>query len=246
MAATAHDDTTPRAETIRGITQEQQDAIEAWSHRNMPFLVGAAVLPLFDLGGERIGWLPDAILIVSWLIFLVDLIVRVRIAPRYLRTWWGLFDLAIVIVTFPWTLVLPGPKLAEALLAARLARVARIIVIAVRGAPAVGRLVNRLGRAFAYVTVIVLFSAYVVNRVEPPSSGIDSYGDGVWWAIVTLTTVGYGDMVPVTTTGRVVGVFVMIVGLAFLGAIAGTLASFFGIAPKDDATPQQDETEDLG
>jgi voltage-gated potassium channel len=66
----------------------------------------------------------------------------------------------------------------------------------------------------------------------------------LWWGIVTVTTVGYGDIVPTTTTGRWVAVVIMVTGIAVLGVLAGSLASFFrldngqppaGSSPADEA-----------
>jgi voltage-gated potassium channel len=55
----------------------------------------------------------------------------------------------------------------------------------------------------------------------------DSIGLGVWWAVVTVTTVGYGDVVPTTTGGRIVAALLMLVGIGFLSTLTATIASSF-------------------
>lgn len=59
-----------------------------------------------------------------------------------------------------------------------------------------------------------------------PESLIKNFSDAIWWAIVTVTTVGYGDLFPVTTDGRVLGVCLMIGGLALFSVVTATLASY--------------------
>ena len=78
------------------------------------------------------------------------------------------------------------------------------------------------------VTLITFISALAVTNAERGAAGsnINSFGDGLWWAFVTLSTVGYGDMSPVTVTGRAIGVALMISGVLLLGVIAATLASW--------------------
>lgn len=59
-----------------------------------------------------------------------------------------------------------------------------------------------------------------------PESSIETYPEALWWSMVTVTTVGYGDFSPVTATGRLIAVTLMIAGIALLGVITATLASW--------------------
>jgi voltage-gated potassium channel len=78
------------------------------------------------------------------------------------------------------------------------------------------------------VTVLILLGAVAFAVVEPnPDPWYDRFGRGVWWAVVTLTTVGYGDVTPVTLLGRVVGAFLMLGGVLSLSLITATVASVF-------------------
>jgi voltage-gated potassium channel Kch len=75
-------------------------------------------------------------------------------------------------------------------------------------------------------TLIVLASGSALWLLERdrPNSTVRSWGDALWWSISTMTTVGYGDHVPVTTSGRLIGAAVMVVGVAVIGAVAAIVA----------------------
>jgi voltage-gated potassium channel len=102
------------------------------------------------------------------------------------------------------------------------------------------RLLSRLGQTALYALVATLLAAIVIDQVESPADGFDDFGDALWWSIVTITSVGYGDLVPETTTGRITASLLMVAGLAFLGAIAATLASFLGLADASQSTEPPD------
>jgi hypothetical protein len=74
--------------------------------------------------------------------------------------------------------------------------------------------------------LIVLASGSALWLVEGdrPDSTLRSWGDALWWSLSTITTVGYGDHVPVTTTGRLIATAVMVVGVAVIGAVAAIVA----------------------
>ncbi len=78
--------------------------------------------------------------------------------------------------------------------------------------------------AFSNLVVLGGGTALWLAEGDRPDSTVRSWGDGLWWSLTTLTTVGYGDHVPVTTTGRLVGAVVMVAGVAVIGAVAAIVA----------------------
>lgn len=96
---------------------------------------------------------------------------------------------------------------------------------------------NRQQGAFTSVAIIavlmVIFSSIAMLQVETdPNSNIKTAEDAIWWAFVTVTTVGYGDKYPVTTEGRVIAAFLMITGVGLFGTFTGFVASWF-VADKE-------------
>ena len=74
--------------------------------------------------------------------------------------------------------------------------------------------------------MIFLTSTLILYMENDPAAGIRTPLDAVWWSVVTMTTVGYGDMVPVTFSGKILAIFVMVYGVAFYGSVSGLLASY--------------------
>ncbi len=91
-------------------------------------------------------------------------------------------------------------------------------------------------RVFGYlaaVTAIVGIGAGILVRFIDHED-FATVGDGIWWAIVTLGTVGYGDIVPHSTWGRVIGSVVIVVGVTFLSFLTATVTSMFVSADQDE------------
>ena len=198
-------------------------------------IVASAILPLVIVP-ESNGWVGAVVGVVTWLVFLFDYVVHTRRLERYRRTRVGQFDLFVVVATAPWFL-LPGAQAVQFAALLRLARLARL-VMATKGAR---RLFERLGRVAGVAGGVVIVGSLVAYHAEHPTNpGFATVGDALWWGIVTLTTVGYGDIVPKTSTGRWAAVVIMITGVAVLGVLAGSLASFFrldnGTSPTDPPT----------
>jgi voltage-gated potassium channel len=216
------------------LAPDQQAALQRWQARSNVAILLAAIVPLFVISPKsRVTELVVGI--GSWLVFAYDLRVRRRIMPDYLHRRNGRIDLAIVVLTFPFYLIPGAGNYTAVLLFARLARVARVL-LTTRG---LRRLAARLGTV-AWVTALVLTvcSLAAYEAEHPTNPGFATVGDAFWWGIVTITTVGYGDIVPKTFAGRAAGVALMVTGVAVLGVLAGSLAAFFHL----DAPGEPDES----
>jgi voltage-gated potassium channel len=97
---------------------------------------------------------------------------------------------------------------------------------------------------------VIIFAAAgleVAFELHARGSNIHGFADALWWAVVTVTTVGYGDKFPVTAAGRGVAVVLMLVGIGLIGVLTATVASFFVQQTADEQTTDlQDLQQRLG
>ena len=91
----------------------------------------------------------------------------------------------------------------------------------------------------AVAGVAAIVAAFVERLVDP---GIGSVGDALWWAVSTVTTTGYGDVVPTNSAGRVVGVLLMMVGISLIPTITSLIVSVF-IAQRTRESAEQDRLD---
>ncbi|OYO14986.1 ion transporter [Enemella evansiae] len=174
--------------------------------------LAAYAIPILWPGLSNPGF--EWVILVVWVLFAIDYLVRVLLAEnrlRYVRT--HLIDLAAIAL----------PMLRPL----RLLRVVTILSILNRRAS-----VNLRGRVAAYLvgaTMLLGFCAALAaldaERYAPDAT-ITTFADAAWWTLTTMTTVGYGDCYPVTATGRWIGAGLMIGGIAILGTVTATIASW--------------------
>jgi voltage-gated potassium channel Kch len=220
--------------TVGASSATDEARLETWERRSRPAIIAAAVIPLIGVttGQSEFGVVGNTIEVACWVVFLVDLIVHMRLRPGYLHTGIGRFDLSVVVLTSPWYL-LPGVDGGQFVTILRLARLARVAMLGFK-TPMVKRTIERLGRPFLYVGIMLMVCAAIVERAEDHENGFTTYGDSLWWGVVTITTVGYGDIVPETRVGRLTASFLMLTGVALLGTVAASLASLFRLEDKAD------------
>ena len=162
-----------------------------------------------------------------WAIFVSEYAIRVTMAPdRLSYTWRHWLNVAIIVVSFP---LLPNLlELARLARLGRLLRLLRLVLVSYRGFQALDPILGRQGLRylFAAIGLLVLSAGGILATVEPDVVDRD-YWSGVWWAIVTVTTVGYGDITPKTLPGRLLATAIMIAGLGLVSALAGSIAAYF-------------------
>lgn len=156
------------------------------------------------------GWFLAA----TWGLFLIDYVVSLMLAPQRAR--WFLHNLHVLAVV--------------ALPMLRPLRILRLITLLsvlqrVAGNALRGRVVIYVIASSALLVYVGALAMYDAEKASPDAS-ITSFGDALWWAFVTITTVGYGDLTPTTFLGRSIAVGLMIGGIALLGVVTATLASW--------------------
>nr|WP_242495022.1 ion transporter [Salinicola tamaricis] len=175
-------------------------------------------------------------LLVEWiftLIFTLELVLRLYCLERplrYLKSFYGVLDLLAILPTWL-SLFLPG---AQSLLVLRILRVLRVFrVLRLMEFVGEGRmLVQALRRSqrkilLFLITVLLIITIFgaLIYMIEPPEAGFTSMPRSMYWAIVTLTTVGYGDIAPVTPIGQFISAFMMVLGYSILAVPTGVFSA---------------------
>lgn len=189
-------------------------------------MIPLLVIPLVVELSETVETVFYAVDWFIWAAFLFEYVVRLTLTDRrgrfMLRNWPDL-----LIIVLPFLRPLRVVRSARALRLLRLARLAAIVgVINEEGRRLLRR--HKLHYALVLGLVIVVLSAGLVAVLEEGEGGsITDFGTALWWAITTITTVGYGDTYPVTDAGRGVAAFLMIAGITIFGLLTANLAAFF-------------------
>lgn len=175
-----------------------------------------------------------------WTIFLVEYLTLLVLAPdrrRYVRGSW--LNLVVVVLSFP---ILPA--LLGVVRLVRLGRLLRVALSTWRALRALGIVFRRKG--LVYVTsvnaLLVVAGGGLLSVIEPETVKGD-IGVGIWWAVVTATTVGYGDIAPQTVWGRLIGVALMLAGIGLVSTLAASIAAHF--IEQEQQTGLQDVTARL-
>jgi voltage-gated potassium channel len=170
-----------------------------------------------------------------WLVFLAELVAMLYVVPN--RRDWLLhhpLEVAIVVLTPPFL-----PQSLQALRVFRLFRLLRLLRIAQLARRSTSVIGLRYAAVLALLTALGGGTAFAAIEDEPET------WDGVWWAVSTMTTVGYGDVFPQTDSGRVLAMALMLVGIGFVAVLTGAIAERF-VAAQVRAQAEAAEREVAG
>jgi voltage-gated potassium channel len=192
----------------------------------LPMLIAAVlVIPVIavEQSGAGAPWRGIASILnwAIWIAFAIELVVMLAVV-RDRRGWVRshLLEVFVVVLAPPFL-----PSSFQALRALRLLRILRLLRVA-RYARRVFS-VDGVRYASILAALTAVGGGYVYSAVESRQEPPPSVWDGTWWAISTMTTVGYGDEFPLTTLGRIVAIALMLVGIGFIAILTGAIAERF-------------------
>ena len=117
----------------------------------------------------------------------------------------------------------------------RLARLIRLLRVVIRARRYKGK-GEKFLRALSIVGATVFAGAIALHTVDPANPALDSFGDALWWSMVTVSTVGYGDITPMSGQGKLVAVALIIFGMGVAGYLAGFMASIIAEPDEEDVS----------
>lgn len=219
------------AEPVESNRLRRWDTVTEWPLAliAVAFLVDYSIHVLAQPTG-RAATFVDTTILVFYIVFVADYALRLLLATDRVR-WFThhLFDLAVVAIPF-----------------LRPLRVLRLVVLIGALQRAIGGEVR--GRVVIYTGTSAVLLVYAASlaileaeraRADSP---INNFGDAVWWSISTITSVGYGDLAPVTGAGRVIATLLMVGGISLIGVITATVASWIVQRVTEDDLANQSAT----
>jgi voltage-gated potassium channel len=189
----------------------------------IPLIVVPFVLDL-SAATERAVLAVDYLI---WAVFAAEYTIKVCLAPNRRRfVLHHIPDLIIVLVP-----MLRPLRVLRSVRLLRLLRLTLLAGLAVKGLREARDVLRHRGLNWVLLIVLVLnlIAAAMVLEFERgnPEANISSYPDALWWAVTTITTVGYGDRFPMSPAGRGVAVVLMVSGIAVFGVITASIAAYF-------------------
>ena len=174
---------------------------------------------VYVLWPDRPSWVTTAIVVVlaaTWVIFVIDVVIRITLTPRG-RRWHYAWHHPLEVLS----------ALLPVFRALRVVGLLQDLPLLKRHTPSAVR-AQFIILALAYAFAWVFFLALATLQAERDATGANilTFGDSIWWAIVTITTVGYGDLYPVTPPGRIYAVLLMAGGIAIVGTASATIISY--------------------
>ena len=179
----------------------------------VPLLIGPYIFEMDPKTARIYGNLEYSI----WIIFIVDITAKILISTtrlKYMKSHW----IEVVLAIIPWF---------------RILRVIRVIFLLARYSHGLRRLTQFDTLIIIATALIICSSAGIALLERGHGSPFQNYHDTLWWAVVTITTVGYGDLVPNTLGGRLIALVLMLGGISLFGAITANLASY--LVKSDDS-----------
>lgn len=205
--------------------------LNGWDWFVFAVALGALLLVLVE---TFLAFSPSTMAVFRWIdnaacgVFFIDVLVRWRRAGWSSEYWrWGWVDLLAAI---PFDIAFRTLQIIRVYRIIRVLRVLYKLQELTSGTTLNERLLALPGVAL----VMIVFSTALMVEAEryAPGATIKSGGDALWWALTTVTTVGYGDTYPVTTEGRIIAAGLMLVGIALFGSISAIITSKL-ILPKE-------------
>ena len=212
---------------LAGVSDDECENAQRWGHYFSFLLLGAVLWLALQWHLEYKGKLDSDTRqwanIFVWLFFVIETSVLTGLVnnkPKYLKENW--LNLLIITVGLPLLIWEYGPLI-------NLLRVLRLFLLIGLLIPTINMIFkflsdNRLDTTIIAAVMVLVFAGTLIASIDP---GINSIEDGIWWAWVTISTVGYGDLVPVSTTGRVFSAILIFLGMALFSAITANFAAFF-------------------
>lgn len=197
------------------MTEERWQTMSFWPLliASLIFLIAYSWRVITDLQG-RGGTVALVLMAVIWFLFAADYLIRLVLASQRGKWFRGhVFDLLVVLM--------------PALMPLRLLRAVTVAPPLQRNkGTAIRSRVGIYGAGAAIVLIWMAALAVLDAERSSPDANIETFGEAIWWAFVTITTVGYGDYFPVTAAGRMIAVLLMAGGVAVLSVVTATISSW--------------------
>jgi voltage-gated potassium channel len=235
----------PRIQSIAGlagVAADERETARRWGRRFELPMIMLALWILIEWYAQVNGMLPPAFSAATdwliWLFFFTEttlLTTLVKDKRRYLRGNW--VNLTIIVLGMP---VLSG--IGEYVGVVRSLRLLLMLTLLFNVSETVREVLSRnnLGVTLFIALVFIIFSGIFIAGIDP---GITSLWEGIWWSWVTVTTVGYGDIVPTSVAGKVFGAFLILLGIGLFSLLTASFSAFF--VAKDERDVRRTEHRTL-